>query len=298
MSGRYASITVFLDCAETGAQVGRLAARLASAHRSHLVAVYGINRGEAVGSAFARGPEAIAEVIGQARAREDQALRAAGEHLRYVTAARWLLWTDQISDEEVRSRLPFSTELRLLWADQVSDEALFHALHTDLVVLSAGGQGLPAGWTPERIVLEAGVPVLLVPAGWGGKPCASHVLLAWNGSREARRAITYALPLLTRAQAVTLLIVDADQRPGVHGAEPGADIAQLLARHDVRVEVAQENSARFGSVADAIGGMAAQAGCDLVVLGAYSRSRSAEIIFGGVTRSLLAQFGIPLLVSR
>ena len=96
---------------------------------------------------------------------------------------------------------------------------------------------------------------------------------------------------------MTLLVVDSEQRAGRHGEEPGADIALYLARHGAHVEVEQVLS-QGARVADIILSYAAEHGVDLIVIGAYSHARPVEMLFGGVTRTLLRQTPIPILLSR
>jgi len=96
---------------------------------------------------------------------------------------------------------------------------------------------------------------------------------------------------------VTLLVVDSEERAGRHGEEPGADIALYLARHGARVEVEQVLS-QGSRVADIILSFARDHGMDLIVIGAYSHARSVEMLFGGVTRTLLKLAPVPLLMSR
>jgi nucleotide-binding universal stress UspA family protein len=96
---------------------------------------------------------------------------------------------------------------------------------------------------------------------------------------------------------VTLLVVDSEQRAGRHGEEPGADIALYLTRHGARVEIEQVLS-QGSPVADVILSFAAAHGMDLIVIGAYSHARSVEMLFGGVTRTLLKLAPVPLLMSR
>ena len=123
------------------------------------------------------------------------------------------------------------------------------------------------------------------------------ITVAWNSTRQARRAIADALPLLILAQSVNLLIVDADRRPELHGGEPGADMAAHLARHGVSVtlECAPSNGR---SVADTILAHAIDNSSDLIVLGVSSRARFVEVVLGGVTRTLLAEVTIPLFISH
>jgi nucleotide-binding universal stress UspA family protein len=121
--------------------------------------------------------------------------------------------------------------------------------------------------------------------------------LAENASREARRAIADAMPLLSAAHSVSVLVVDPAKRAREHGEEPGADIALYLARHGAHVDVEQAIS--DGSpIGEIILRRAVDRGADLLVIGAYSHARWGEIIFGGVTRTLLTQIPVSVLVSR
>ncbi len=106
-----------------------------------------------------------------------------------------------------------------------------------------------------------------------------------------------ALPLPVRAEAVLVLVVDHERRPAGHGQEPGADIARHLARHGAHVEVR-----RLSSGGDDVGRLllsqAAAFGAELVVMGAYGHSYLNEWIFGGVTRTVLREADLPVLMSR
>ena len=106
-----------------------------------------------------------------------------------------------------------------------------------------------------------------------------------------------AMPFLSAAQSVTVLVVDPAKRADKHGQEPGADIGLYLARHGVHVDVEQATS-NGSPIGEVILSRAVDRGMDLIVIGAYSHPRWAEIIFGGVTRTLLTQMPVPVLVSR
>ena len=122
-------------------------------------------------------------------------------------------------------------------------------------------------------------------------------MVGWNAGREAARAVADALPLLVRAAAVEVLIIDAERGPAGHGQEPGADIARYLARHGAQVEVR-----RLSSDGEDLGRLllsqAAAFGADLLVMGAYGHARLNELIFGGVTRTALRDADLPVLMSR
>jgi len=151
--------------------------------------------------------------------------------------------------------------------------------------------------SPEKLLLASGAPILVIPSGWKSESIGNKILVSWNASREARRAVADALPFLVAASSVTLLVVDSEERARRHGEEPGADIALYLARHGVRVEVKQVLS-KGSPVADIILSQAANHGVDLIVIGAYSHARSIEMLFGGVTRTVLKQAPVPVLMSR
>jgi nucleotide-binding universal stress UspA family protein len=124
-----------------------------------------------------------------------------------------------------------------------------------------------------------------------------NVLVAWNGSREATRAVNDALPILERAEKVTVLAVNPRKGGGDHGDIPSADIALHLARHGVKAEASQTVSNEL-EVGDTILSRLADFGSDLVVMGAYGHSRMRELLMGGVTRELLQHMTVPVLLSH
>ncbi|MGH6809179.1 MAG: universal stress protein, partial [Ensifer adhaerens] len=146
------------------------------------------------------------------------------------------------------------------------------------------------------MLLATGVPLLIVPDTWNPDSIAERILLGWNASREARRAITDSLPLLTAAQSVSVVVVDSDGNPR-HGEEPGADVALYLSRHGANVIVEHVQSSGH-PVAEVLQVVAKRNNSDLLVVGAYSHSRSRQTLFGGVTRALLANVTIPLLIAH
>ena len=133
--------------------------------------------------------------------------------------------------------------------------------------------------------MTSGRPVLAVPYAGNFPAVGERVLIAWNASREAARAVNDALPLLAQAQNVTVLAVNSRSGIGGHGDVPAADIALHLARHGVKAEAAPTSS---GDISDsqALLSYAADISADLIVAGAYGHSRVREIVFGGVTGSV------------
>ena len=129
-------------------------------------------------------------------------------------------------------------------------------------------------------------------------PCIStfrRVIVAWNGSREAARAAFDALPFILEADSTEILLIDPPETPDT--AETGADIAAALARHGAQVTVHTEAS-DGRATDDVIRDRLAATGADLLVLGAYSHSWFRELLFGGVTRTVLQSMPVTAFLSR
>jgi nucleotide-binding universal stress UspA family protein len=152
------------------------------------------------------------------------------------------------------------------------------------------GQRIPDHSTgldrPEDVILSCSRPVLMVPyAGRRPDRIGENVLIAWNGSREAVRAVQEALPLMSASSAVTVLLVDPDEDADIDLAE---DLVAHLGRHGLqaRTQVIRHELATL-AVSETLLTQVAELDADLVVLGAYSHSRMRELILGGVTRDIL-----------
>lgn len=149
----------------------------------------------------------------------------------------------------------------------------------------------------ESALLSSGRPVLVVPFAGEYPTVGQRVLVGWNATREAARALHDAMPLLTRAEVVTVLAINPRHGIGGHGDVPAADISAHLARHGVNAE-ATHTVAKDISEGEALLSYAADVGADLIVAGAYGHSRTREMVFGGVTRTLLAEMTSPVLLSH
>jgi len=276
------SIAVFIDYADTECRTLEYAAWLAQHCDAHLVGIFNMGalyRG-ADGSTRARGG-AIPEAIARRREREEVAVVQVGQRLAELGRSRGI-----------------SVEFRVLWRTFENEDAVLSSLHCDLVVMGQHPEScLPDSVTPERVVFEVGVPVLIVPQHWAVREDVKRVLVAWNATRGARRAIMDALPYITMAEHTTLLVVDAEKQEERHGPVPGMDISHHLARHGARVQTRCESSYGRG-VNEVIESVAAQEDADLVVMGAYSKPRHRQLLFGGVTRSILSAVRRPTLISR
>lgn len=165
----------------------------------------------------------------------------------------------------------------------------------DLTVLTARGEP----WQQEMrtAVIEgtlfgSGRPLLLTPPDWRKRPLGRNILVAWNGRREAARALADATPFLNRADRVRICSVGG----GDHVAGGAERAVEHLSRRGVEAEAC--NLARTGSDGDTLL-LAAQAmKADLIVMGGYGRARLSETVFGGVTRELIKQSPVPLFMAH
>jgi nucleotide-binding universal stress UspA family protein len=174
-----------------------------------------------------------------------------------------------------------------------------HARYADLTVV-----GQPNSYEPQdsdavtvTTVMTSGRPVLAIPFAGDFPTLGERVLVAWNASREAARAVNDALPLMATAKQVTVLAINPQRGIGGLGDVPAADIALHLARHGVKAEAAH-TVAKDISDGEALLSYAADIGADLIVSGAYGHSRARELVFGGVTRTLIAEMTAPVLLSH
>jgi nucleotide-binding universal stress UspA family protein len=142
------------------------------------------------------------------------------------------------------------------------------------------------------VLFDSGRPVLISPMTAPGS-LGEHVCLAWSGTAESAAAARYAIPWMQRANQVTILNSKEYQRRGPTAVE----LADYLAMHDVHAR-----HASFGAIDREVGaGMLAAAhaaGADMLVMGAYSSSRLRQLILGGVTRYVLENADLPVLMCR
>mgnify|MGYP001171563979 CR=1 FL=1 len=147
----------------------------------------------------------------------------------------------------------------------------------------------------ERLALDAGGPALLIPLQGAAASVGRRILVAWDGSTPAARALKDALPFLERAERVAVLTIDT----GKAGMEnvAGADAVAWLARHGVKAEARAARGAD-AAVGDVLLAETAADKADLVVMGAYGHSRAREFILGGATRTMLQRMTVPVLMAH
>lgn len=277
----YPTILVHADTSTHAEERVRLAANLAYEMRSHLVgaAMTGISRFVYPDSTMPIAMDLIGKQIEAMHERADQAVAAFERIAQHVGVT--------------------SFEHRKL--DDEPDTGLaLQARYADLVVVSQTDPEEPVSnivsALPEYVMLNSARPVLVVPYSGSFPGVAKHALVAWNGSVEATRALTGALPLLKRSAKVTVAVFNPGARYGLHGEQPGADIALYLARHGVTVEVTAQRTSL--DVGNALLSMASDTGADLLVMGGYGHPRFRELMLGGVTRAMLETMTLPVLMAH
>ncbi|MFP1631258.1 universal stress protein [Zhengella sp. ZM62] len=277
----YKTIVTIIPDAETGARVLDTAILVGSKNDSHIIAVHAEPSAAAYATPIGFPDAGVLETNieeGRERARElkdrmTEKARAAGVSLE------WRDMESFIGDSAVA--------------------ALSSAYCADLVIAGQpepGNAAAPAD-DVEALLFEGGRPVLFVPYAARMPSNIGRVLVAWNGTREAARATFDAMPFLREADKVEVFTVDPPTNADQSGAVAGAEIAAVLARHGVDVTV--ETQISDGVPASAIiENRLADTQADMLVMGAYSHSRLAERLFGGVTRTVLKSMPTITLMSR
>jgi len=277
----YKTILVHVDQSRHTASRIRIAAEIAVKENAHLIgaAMTGISR-------------YLYEAGG-----EDLSRTVLSSHIdvRKQRAAEALEQFEQVA---AKSGVP-SYERRLLNDDDHGGLCL-QARYCDLVVLGQTDRDDAAARAlldlPEYVVLNSERPVLIIPHAGRFESTGDKVLIAWDGSREATRAVTNAIPMLRRASNVVLALFNPEIGVDAYGEQPGTDIALFLARHDIKVEIMQQSAAI--DAGNALLSLAKNLGSDLIVMGGYGHSRFREILLGGVTRTVLEAMSVPVLMSH
>jgi nucleotide-binding universal stress UspA family protein len=174
------------------------------------------------------------------------------------------------------------------------------AMYADLVVVSqrdpSGAEATRDAAVPEYVAMNAPCPVIVLP--WGGTPAPGfeRVLVAWNASPEAARAVRQALPFLKRAKEVEVAIVGTDHAGGAPAPLGGPEIARFLTRHGIAADVQYQQGG--GDDGETLLGLADERGAGLLVMGCYGHSRFRELLLGGATRTILERMRLPVLMAH
>ena len=171
------------------------------------------------------------------------------------------------------------------------------AVYADLRVVGQESRLPEAGSAPagfvETVILDSGKPTLVVPTAMRTSTVARRIVVAWNGSPQAARALAGALPLLRLADEVH---VASWSRLAPAAPFSRVDAVAWLRRHGV--EARSHLLEASAHVARELGPFAASVGGDLIVMGCYGRSRASERVFGGATRSVLAAMDVAVLMAH
>jgi nucleotide-binding universal stress UspA family protein len=170
--------------------------------------------------------------------------------------------------------------------------------YADLVIAPTPGEAaagivLPA--VPEDVLMASGRPMLVIPELRPEGPLGRNIVLAWNATREATRAVHDALPMLTRAQAVTLF---AFEHRAQMLTEEIARMLDHLGAHGVKAEKFTWPDTGEIDAVDALFSCLSEQGADMIVAGGYGHRRMFEHMFGGVTATLIDNLTVPVLLSH
>ncbi len=201
--------------------------------------------------------------------------------------------------EAASKRSSLSSEHRALEASLGGSGDLFGSLARRFD-LSVVGQAEPKHGPAQEFVIEgalfgSGRPVVVVPYIHKSALKLDRVLICWDGSRPATRAIADAMPFLQRSQALDVVIVASGRQKT--DEIPGIDIGEHLARHGLKVEVKRIVATDI-DVPNTILSHAADSGADFIVMGGFGHSRLREFVLGGATRGILAAMTVPTLMSH
>jgi len=199
-------------------------------------------------------------------------------------------------DERARLR-GITFDSRILSADVDNAGTLFGTIarNYDLSVVAQGEpDDLMESLAIESAIFDSGRPVLIVPYIQTKEMDLAHVMVCWDGSRNAARAIGDALPFLKRAGRIDLVTIEQKEQ---RGEMRGAQIANHLARHKLRVDL-KAIVAPDVDVANVVLSQAADSGTGLIVMGAYGHTRLREFVLGGATRDILGSMTVPVLMSH
>jgi nucleotide-binding universal stress UspA family protein len=199
-----------------------------------------------------------------------------------------------------RGAKPFAVREMMVSAGLAPGAAAVQARHADLTIMLRPGGAPLADYRRdvfEAVLFSSGRPVLLVPPKWRGGPIGRKIAVAWNGKREAARALADAAPLFDEADEVVVITVDAKPDADGVGPAPGADICAHLARRGLKVELRNLDGLGRPDAETLIAGAQAW-GADLLVMGGYGRARVREMVFGGVTRAVVDAAPLPVFMSH
>jgi nucleotide-binding universal stress UspA family protein len=255
---------------------------LAEKFQAHLVGLSVVPPIAVISAGAPDGPPIVLDEHCKLYREENPAMRSAFE-----SATRGRAFVSEWRDDEAN-------------AYGVADRVLQYARAADLVV--AAQTDAQWAWTEwldvaDRLAIESGRPVLIVPNAGVHAGVGEKVLVAWNARREAARAVFDALPILQRAKEVKVVWVNPQSEHDLAQDIPAADICTALARHGVKCQATEQVRPRAG-VGETLLACAKDMSADLLVMGCYGHTRLREFVLGGASRHVLAHMSLPVLMSH
>jgi nucleotide-binding universal stress UspA family protein len=275
-------ILVNLSVREGGKSTGDYAVSVASALEAHIAEIAYVYDVSIPMSELGYNPGGMKDVIDALRRDNEAAAKAALDRFAALAA-----------------RAGVSAESRILSAnfDNAGDQFSRTARRFDLAIV---GQTETDGDAVETIISEStlfgsGRPMIVVPYIQKTPFKLDRVMVCWDGSRPAARAIADAMPLLERAGKIEVVMITNER--GKHDEIEGADVGQHLARHGLKVEVNRITRDNL-DVANVLLSHCADSDANFIVMGGYGHSRLREFVLGGVTRTVLHSMTVPALMSH
>jgi nucleotide-binding universal stress UspA family protein len=273
-------ILVHVDSGQQSERRVDTAIRLATAHQAHLIGLYVVSYPYIAG--FIRA-QMSSEVL-------EHQLETVRQAAAYAETA--------FADKAARAGI--HAEWRSVEGDPIEVLDL-HCRYADVAVVgqqdSEETRTTSDSKMPDHLILSAGRPVLVIPNVGEYPVIGERVMVAWDGSRSATRAVNDAIPFMLSAKHVHVVTVISECTDQRQCEIPGADICLHLARHDIKAE-AGHFLAQDSNEGDTLLSRAADQGIDLLVMGAYGHNRWREIVLGGVTRHMLQHMTMPVLMSH
>jgi nucleotide-binding universal stress UspA family protein len=276
--------TILMHCNDKRRIEALLAAtvHLAEKFQAHLLGLSVVPPIAIISTGAPEGPPIVVDAHCQLYREENPAMKAAFEN---ATRGRPLVaeWRDDDAG-----------------AFGVADRVLQYARAADLVVASQTDPEWPSTERldiADRLAIESGRPVLIVPNAGVHERIGDKVLVAWNARREAARAVFDALPLLQRAKEVKVVWINPQSEHDLSQDIPAADICTALARHGVKCQATEQVQPRAG-VGETMLACAKDMSADLLVMGCYGHTRLREFVFGGASRHILAHMSLPVMMSH
>lgn len=275
------SILAVVDHRESTESVMHAALALADLHNAHVTGLFSVPPFELPAFYTAGVPESMLEAHSQATAN-------AAEKAREVF--------DRMVDAAGRTD---RSEFVVAEGSPVENAAYFSRLNDVTIVAQETEEdtGMLAFPNPADLMLKSGRACLVVPHDYRGDSLGRSILVAWDASREAARAVGDSMLLFEMAEKITALAVDAYGKSAL-GESAVHELAEHLARHGHEVEARHHHLETEESVAGFLMKQAGEVGADMLVMGGYGHSRLREFVLGGETSYMLKNMDRPVLFSH